>query len=83
LEKGETEAILEKAFRFYYCESEDKYLLGHRVQNMYYAEWDDSFGWVWRMSRYLPWGSDGYPSEPVEIDPSEWTRRVAYRIAKR
>ena len=64
-------------YRFFYCESEDSYLLGYRVDNFYYAKWDKSANcFCWCMSRYLPWGETKngytYPSEPVEIGPSEW-----------
>ena len=71
------------AYKFYYCESEDSYLLGYRVGNFYYAHWHDGIGFVFDMSRYLPWGEHvvaphtawkehTYPSEPKEIDSSEW-----------
>ena len=63
------------AYKFYYCESEDSYLLGHRVGNFYYAHWHDGIGFVFDMSRFLPWGEHvvapytawkehTYPSEP-------------------
>lgn len=57
--------------KFYYCESEDDYYLGQRVQNMYYAKYEHG-SFTWFMSRYLPWGTDGYPSEPKEIPLIEW-----------
>lgn len=57
--------------KFYYCESEDDYYLGQRVQNMYYAKYEHG-GFTWFMSRYLPWGEDRYPSEPKEIPFMEW-----------
>jgi len=73
------------AYRFYYCDSENSYLLGRRMDTMYYAHWYDGNGFVWDMSRYLPWGEtiDGsergcawgvhtYPSEPREISTEEW-----------
>ena len=71
------------AYKFYYCESENSYLLGRRMDTMYYAHWYDGYGFVWDMSRYLPWGEHvvalhtawkehTYPSEPKEIDSSEW-----------
>ena len=71
------------AYKFYYCESEDSYLLGRRVGNFYYAHWHDGIGFVFDMSRYLRWGEHvvalntawkehTYPSEPKEIDSSEW-----------
>ena len=61
----------EDILKFYYCESEDDYYLGKRVQNMYYAKYGPG-GFTWFMSRYLPWGTDGYPSEPKEIPFMEW-----------
>jgi hypothetical protein len=83
--KAENERLEDEppAYRFYYCESEDSYLLGRRLGNFYYAHWHDGMRFVWDMSRYLPWGehvvSPGtawkehtYPSEPIEISPEEW-----------
>lgn len=61
----------EDIIKFYYCESEDDYYLGQRVQNMYYAKYKHG-SFTWFMSRYLPWGTDGYPSEPKEIPFIEW-----------
>lgn len=69
-------------YRFYYCESEDEYLIGARLDRMYYARWSGN-SFVWSMSRHLPWGQHivdpqtawkeyTYPSEPKEIDISEW-----------
>jgi len=87
LEKTEAELTMLKNeppdFKFYYCESEDSYLLGHRVDNFYYAHWHDGLGFVWDMSRFLPWGrhvvapdtawkEHTYPSEPKEIGTTEW-----------
>lgn len=61
----------EDILKFYYCESEDDYYLGQRVQNMYYAKYKPG-GFTWFMSRYLPWGEEGYPSEPKEIPFMVW-----------
>lgn len=61
----------EDILKFYYCESEDDYYLGQRVQNMYYARYADGV-FTWFMSRYLPWGEGNYPSEPKEIPFMEW-----------
>lgn len=61
----------ENILKFYYCESEDDYYLGQRVQNMYYAKYRPG-GFTWFMSRYLPWGEEGYPSKPKEIPFLEW-----------
>lgn len=61
----------EQIVKFYYCESEDKYLIGQRTGNFYYAEFDGKY-WTWCMSRYLPWGEDKYPSEPIELDFLTW-----------
>lgn len=84
-EDAEEQGLLikeENVLKFYYCESEDKYLVGQRVGNLYYAE-IDSTGLHFTMSRYLPWGKHivdlnttwkehTYPSEPVEIPFFEW-----------
>lgn len=42
-------------YRFYYCDSEDSYLLGKRVDNFYYAHWHKKHGFVFDMSKVLPW----------------------------
>ena len=72
----------EDILKFYYCESEDDYYIGQRVQNMYYARYADG-GFVWFMSRHLPWREHvvapetawkeyTYPSEPKEIPFVKW-----------
>ena len=72
----------EDILKFYYCESEDSYLVGIRIGNFYYAHWDGN-RFVFDMSRHLPWGEHvvddttvwkehTYPSEPKEIDFSSW-----------
>ena len=72
----------ENILKFYYCENEDSYLLGLRIDTFYYAHWDGK-RFVFDMSRYLPWGehvvSPGtlwkehtYPSEPKEINFTDW-----------
>ena len=79
LQKAEKE---EDILKFYYCDSEDSYLVGLRIGNFYYAHYIDG-GWVFDMSRHLPWrehvvddtsaGKEHtYPSEPKEINFSEW-----------
>ena len=79
LQKAEKE---EDILKFYYCDSEDSYLVGLRVGNYYYAHYIDG-RWVFDMSRHLPWGEHvvddttawkehTYPSEPKEIDFSSW-----------
>ena len=85
VEVAEREDIKESAYRFYYCDTEDSYLIGHRVDNFYYAHWHKGRGFVFDMSRYLPWGETvnghesgnawgihTYPSEPREIGICEW-----------
>lgn len=73
----------EFALGFYYCDSEDSYLLARRIGTFYYAHWSPRLGFVWDMSRNLPWGehivSHGnawkehtYPSEPRLISRDEW-----------
>lgn len=70
-------------YKFYYCASEDSYLLGYRVDNLYYARWHEPLGFVWEMSKYLPWGetisdestdwkTHTYPSKPIEMGVNEW-----------
>ena len=72
----------EDILKFYYCESEDDYYIGQRVQNMYYARYADGV-FTWFMSRHLPWGKRvtapetawkeyTYPTEPKEIPFTEW-----------
>lgn len=72
----------EDVLKFYYCESENKYLVGKRVDTMYYAEVGKT-GLCFIMSRYLPWGEHvvaphtvwkehTYPSEPKEIPFFDW-----------
>lgn len=75
----------EDILKFYYCESLDKYLVGQRVDTMYYAEITELGDLSFFMSRYLPWGehiSDPntlwkeytYPSEPKEISFPDWLK---------
>lgn len=70
-------------YKFYYCASEDSYLLGYRVDNLYHARWHEPLGFVWEMSKYLPWGetisdestdwkTHTYPSKPIEMGVNEW-----------
>ena len=72
----------EEVLKFYYCESEDKYLVGQRVDTRYYAE-IGATGLCFMWSRFLPWGKRfarpsttgeyyTYPSEPKEIPFFEW-----------
>lgn len=72
----------EDVLKFYYIESEDKYVVGKRLDNFYYAEVGRT-GLSYRMSRYLPWGKHvvapetawkeyTYCSEPKEIPFFEW-----------
>ena len=74
----------EDILKFYYCESEDYYYIGKRVQNMYYARYEPG-GFTWFASRYLPWGKCvtapetawkeyTYPTEPKEIPFMEWMK---------
>ena len=76
----------ENILKFYYCESEDDYYLGQRVDNFYYAKYDKGLHeFIWCMSRFLPWGERvcdervmwkeyTYPSEPIEIGCYEWLK---------
>ena len=72
----------EDVLKFYYCESENDYYIGKRVENFYYARYGET-GFEWFMSRYLPWGEHvlkpntlwkeyTFPSEPREIPFFEW-----------
>ena len=61
----------EDVLKFYYIESEDKYVVGQRIDTHYYAEVGKT-GLCFYMSRYLPWGKDGFPSEPKEIPFFDW-----------
>lgn len=72
----------EDVLKFYYCESEDDYYIGKRVENFYYARYGET-GFEWFMSRYLPWGEHvvapktlwkeyTYPTEPKEVSFFEW-----------
>ena len=72
----------EDILKFYYIKSEDKYVVGQRVDTMYYAEVGKT-GLCFYMSRYLPWGEHvvapdtlwkehTYPSEPEEIPFFDW-----------
>lgn len=63
----------EEILKFYYCESEDEYYVGQRLETMYYANvMPKTFCLHFVMSRYLPWGKDNFPSEPKEILFTEW-----------
>lgn len=74
----------ENILKFYYCESEDEYLIGQRIDNFYYAKFN-GVDWTWCMSRYLPWGEHvvnpntswkeyTYPSEPKVMFFTEWLK---------
>ena len=81
----------EDVLKFYYCKSEDDYYLGRRVDNFYYAKYNEECKeFVWCMSRYLPWGEHitdesslwkehQYPSEPVEIGFTDWLKGFVRR----
>lgn len=84
--------IKEDVVKFYYCESEDEYLIGLRTDTLYYAKYNGN-SWTWYMSRYLPWGqhvvSPGtawkeytYPSEPKEMFFTEWLVGFLKKCAK-
>lgn len=72
----------EDILKFYYCESEDEYYIGKRIDTMYYGKYSKT-GFTWCLSRNLPWGEHvvapntlwkehTYPSEPKEIPFFEW-----------
>lgn len=67
----------EDVMKFYYFEAEDRFMIGKRCGTMYYADIEyipvhDCFCLTYTMSRYLPWGLEGYPPEPKEITFEEW-----------
>ena len=80
--------------KFYYVESLDEYWIGKRLDNMYYAEWQDKLGFVWTHSKYLPWGEHvkapntlwkeyTYPSEPREIPFTEWIKGFTKQLQRK
>lgn len=82
VEEMQKAVMEEDVLKFYYIESEDKYVVGQRVDNFYYGEVGKT-GLVFYMSRYLPWGEHvvddatawkeyTYPSEPKEMDFNSW-----------
>lgn len=89
VEELSTRVREEDVFKFYYCESRDKYYVGKRLDTMYYAEVmiypNGEICLSYQMSRYLPWGEHvvdessawkehTYPSEPKEIPFTEWLK---------
>lgn len=86
IEQIKNKVYEEDVLKFYYCESKDEYFVGKRVDTLYYATvCPKTFCKTFRMSRYLPWGQHivsehtawkewTYPSEPKEIDFSEWLK---------
>lgn len=69
--------------KFYYCESQDEYWIGKRIGTLYYAMFDwKTSTFIWKYSRYLPWGESvngyTYPSEPREVDISEFVRSIVW-----
>ena len=85
VEELSTRVKEEDILKFYYCESLDKYLVGRRLDTMYYAEITNTGDMAYIMSRYLPWGEHvvapdtlwkehTYPSEPKEIHFTDWLK---------
>ena len=83
----------EDVLKFYYIDSEDKYVVGQRLDTMYYAEITERFSLAFYMSRYLPWGEHvvdekstwkehTYCSEPREIPFTEWLKGFMAQQAK-
>lgn len=83
----------EDVLKFYYIDSEDKYVVGQRLDTMYYAEITERFSLAFYMSRYLPWGEHvvdeksawkehTYCSEPREIPFTEWLKGFMEQRAK-
>lgn len=84
--------------KFYYCESQDKYYVGKRLDTMYYAEvivyTNGHVCLSYEMSRFLPWGQHivdentlwkehTYPSEPKEIPFETWLEVFIKRQLKK
>lgn len=61
----------EDVVKFYYCESEDDYFIGMRIDTFYYARYNGK-SWTWEMSRFLDWNKNGLPSEPKELFFTFW-----------
>lgn len=83
----------EEVLKFYYIDSEDKYVVGKRLDTMYYAEITERFSLAFYMSRYLPWDEHvvdeksawkehTYCSEPREIPFTEWLKGFIEQRAK-
>ena len=83
----------EDVLKFYYIDSEDKYVVGRRLDTMYYAEVTERFSLAFYMSRYLPWCEHvvdensawkecTYCSEPREIPFTEWLKGFMEQRAK-
>lgn len=83
----------EDVLKFYYIDSEDKYVVGQRLDTMYYAKVTERFSLAFYMSRYLPWGEHvvdeksawkehTYCSEPREIPFTEWLKGFMEQQAK-
>lgn len=83
----------EDVLKFYYIDREDKYVVGQRLDTMYYAEVTERFSLAFYMSRYLPWGEHvvdeksawkehTYCSEPREIPFTEWLKGFMEQQAK-
>ena len=84
--ESEDVIAIKDIYKFYYCESEDDYYIGKRMDAFYYAKYNPQLrDFVWCMSKYLPWREHivdentlwkehTYPSEPVEISFLEWIR---------
>lgn len=73
----------EDILKFYYIDSEDKYVVGQRLDTMYYAEVTENFILSFYMSRFLPWSEHvvnentawkehTYCSKPRKIPFTEW-----------
>ena len=87
----------EDVLKFYYCESDNKYYVGKRCGNFYYAEVcvypSGEVCLSYQLSRYLPWGQHivnektewkelKYPSEPKEISFEKWLEGFICYVSK-
>lgn len=67
--------------KFYYDETNNRFLVGMRSEAMYYAEPSLS-GWCLTMSRHLDWESLNM-KEPYEVDFKDWLYGIMDTVHKR
>lgn len=67
----------ENILKFYYCDSEDRHLIGRRTGELYYIHYRGGRIWIlpWGEHikiKYDAWKEHTYPSKPREINFLEW-----------